>query len=263
MAEALELAKKKKKTSTKKKKKRRWKSTSHSVWTQVFQTQTCVTPPLTSNVLSAHWAHCIDDEPEVVIDSPAPICPKRVSITWPESGWAAMFSQQIICAASWSQPWRKEPDYKSVFLIDITLWAADIRRLPPFKMTWIPVVQANPLMFPHFPIKASNFSTCPHWGEQGQDVAALFWQTLPPSRLRTVTICFACAFLWFLFSVTDFFFTALGRRAVPANSLDIRTWSPKVLWILQPSVENPRVWPDWAQCQQSHSCNVRSRWANF
>lgn len=58
------------------KKKTGWKSTSHSVCEQVFQTLMCVTPPLTSDIvkcLSAHLAHCIYDEPEVMIDSPVPI----------------------------------------------------------------------------------------------------------------------------------------------------------------------------------------------
>lgn len=74
MAKALELAEeeeeKKKETSTEK---TGWKSTSHSVWEQVFQTQKCVTPPLTSDIvkcLSAHLANCIYDEPEAMIDSP-------------------------------------------------------------------------------------------------------------------------------------------------------------------------------------------------
>lgn len=57
------------------KKKRPWKSTSHWVWEQVLQAQTCVTPPLTSTVvkrLSARFTRCIYNEPEVMIDSPAP-----------------------------------------------------------------------------------------------------------------------------------------------------------------------------------------------
>lgn len=67
----------------KKKKKRCWKSTSHPVWEQFFQTPACVTPPLISNVakrLSSRFTHCIYDEPEVMTDSPVPICSERVSM---------------------------------------------------------------------------------------------------------------------------------------------------------------------------------------
>lgn len=83
MAEALELTKEKKNNKTSTEKKRCWKSTSHPVWEQFFQTQACVTPPLISNVvkrLSSRFTHCIYDEPEVMTDSPVSICSKRVSM---------------------------------------------------------------------------------------------------------------------------------------------------------------------------------------
>lgn len=67
----------------KKKKKKCWKSTSHPVWEEFFQTPACVTPPLISNVvkrLSSRFTHCIYDEPEVMTDSPVPICSERVSM---------------------------------------------------------------------------------------------------------------------------------------------------------------------------------------
>lgn len=87
------LIRKKKKKKDFHWKKRCWKSTSHSVWEQFFQTQACVTPPLISNVverLSSCFTYCIYDEPEVMTDSPVSICSKRVSIPWPNLGWGSM-----------------------------------------------------------------------------------------------------------------------------------------------------------------------------
>lgn len=91
MAEALELTKEKKKTSTKKK--RCWKSTSHFVREQFFQTQACVTPSLISNVAkprSSRFTRCIYDEPEAMIDLPVAICSRHVGMPWPKLGWGSM-----------------------------------------------------------------------------------------------------------------------------------------------------------------------------
>lgn len=73
--------KKKKKTYTKKK--RCWKSTSHFVREQFFQTQACVTPSLISNVAkprSSRFTRCIYDEPEAMIDLPVAICSRHGSM---------------------------------------------------------------------------------------------------------------------------------------------------------------------------------------
>lgn len=233
MAEALELTKEEEEKRLPLKK-RCWKSTSHSVWEQFFQTLACVTPPLISNVvkrLSSRFTRCIYDEPEVMIDSPGPGCSRGVGIAWPALGGGSMAAgvlaaHYLFCfmSSSLAQEDRLYNCVVCCFVLffnwhHIMVWICHLLKWPESQL-------CRPALWCFFtsPLKRP---TSPH-GEQGQDVAALFffffffflfWQPLPPSRLRTVPLCLACSFLWFLLCVTDLF-TVLGCRVLPTNSLE-------------------------------------------
>lgn len=123
----------------------------------------------------------------------------------------------------------------------------------------------------YFPNKTFDVSIYPHWGDQGQDVVAPFWQSLFSLWLKVVTCCSArhfnssqaCAWVSLISVLCHWFFTGLGCQRF---LWIFQTTKPGVQWYFTAKgffeFSNLRV-EDRGRCQQLCSCNARSQWADF